>query len=329
MKQYLFKRFIYMVVIMLIMSFFSFIIVQLPPGDFIASYVANLEQQLGSAFDPAIIDSIRAQYGVDQPMMVQYFKWMSGMLSGDFGQSFEWKMPVAQLIWDRMPDTVLISVLTLVFTYIIAVPIGIYSARHQYTLGDYVFSIIGFVGLAIPSFFLALVLMYWANVSMGMSVGGLQSPEFANAGWSLARIWDFLKHLPIPVFAIGIAGMANIIRVMRATLLDELKRPYVVAARARGLKENSMIYRYPVRVALNPIISSIGSILPGIVSGATVTAIVLDIPTVGSLLYKALLSQDMFLAGSCILMLTLMTIVGTFLSDILLVLIDPRIRLTA
>ncbi len=329
MKQYLFKRFIYMVVIMLIMSFFAFIIVQLPPGDFIASYVANLEQQLGTAVDPAIIDSIRAQYGVDQPMMIQYFKWMSGMLHGDFGQSFEWKMPVAQLIWDRMPDTVLISVLTLIFTYIIAVPIGIYSARHQYTIGDYIFSIIGFVGLAIPSFFLALVLMYWANVSLGMSVGGLQSPEYANAGWSLGRLWDFILHLPIPVFAIGIAGMANIIRVMRATLLDELKRPYVVAARARGLKENSMIYRYPVRVALNPIISSIGSILPGIVSGATVTAIVLDIPTVGSLLYKALLSQDMFLAGSCILMLTLMTIVGTFLSDILLVLIDPRIRLTA
>ncbi len=193
MKQYLFKRFIYMVVIMLIMSFFAFIIVQLPPGDFIASYVANLEQQLGTAVAPAIIDSIRAQYGVDQPMMIQYFKWMSGMLHGDFGQSFEWKMPVAQLIWDRMPDTVLISVLTLVFTYIIAVPIGIYSARHQYTIGDYIFSIIGFVGLAIPSFFLALVLMYWANVSLGMSVGGLQSPEYANAGWSLGRLWDFTE----------------------------------------------------------------------------------------------------------------------------------------
>ena len=327
MAKYLFRRFLYMVVIMFIMSFFAFVVVQLPPGDYIASYVANLEQTLGTAVDPATVASIRAQYGVDQPMIVQYFKWMGGLLTGDLGRSFEWNQPVAKLIMDRMPATILISVLTLVFTYLMAVPIGIYSARHQYTFWDYVFSIIGFIGLAMPSFFLALILMYYVNKWFGMSVGGLYSPQFADAPWSFAKIEDFLLHLPIPVFAIGIAGMANIIRIMRATLLDELKRPYVVAARARGLKENSMIYRYPVRVALNPIISSIGSILPGIVSGATVTAIVLDIPTVGSLLYKALLSQDMFLAGACILMLTLMTIVGTFISDILLVIVDPRIRL--
>ncbi len=328
MKQYIARRFLHMLAIMLIMSFFAFVVVQLPPGDYIASYVANLEQILGSAVDQATIDNIRAQYGVDQPFLVQYCKWMVGMLSGDFGRSFEWNQPVAKLIMDRMPATLFISLITLVFTYVVAVPVGIYSARNQYTFWDYAFTVFGFVGLAMPSFFLALILMFWVNRTFGVSAGGLFSPAYLDAPWSVARFLDFLLHLPIPVFAIGIAGMANIIRIMRASLLDELKRPYVVAARARGLKENSMIYRYPVRVALNPIISSIGSILPGIVSGATVTAIVLDIPTVGSLLYKALLSQDMFLAGSCILMLTLMTIVGNFISDILLVVVDPRIRLS-
>lgn len=249
------------------------------------------------------------------------------MFQGDFGQSFEWKQPVSQLLMSRMPMTVVLSLITLIFSYAIAIPVGIYSARRQYSIGDYLASIMGFVGLATPSFFLALILMYYSNRYFGLSVGGFFSPEYQNAPWSPARLWDLMKHLPIPVFVIGLASMANIIRILRASLLDELKRPYVVAARARGLKENKMIYKYPVRVALNPIISSIGSVLPTIVSGATVTAIVLDIPTVGSLLYKALLSQDMFLAGSSVLMLTAITIVGTFISDILLVVVDPRIRL--
>lgn len=249
------------------------------------------------------------------------------MLKGDFGQSFQWKQPVKALIASRMPMTIALSVITLVFAYALAIPIGIYSARHQYSVGDYLASILGFIGLATPSFFLALILMYYSNRYFGLSVGGFYSPEFQNAPWSMARLWDLCKHLPIPVIVIGLASMANVIRILRATLLDELKRPYVVAARARGLKENKMIYKYPVRVALNPIISSIGSILPSIVSGATVTAIVLDIPTVGSLLYNALLSQDMYLAGTSVLMLTAITVVGTFISDILLVVVDPRIRL--
>lgn len=328
MKQYIAKRFLYMIIIVLVMSLFSFIIIQLPPGDYLTTYVANLEQQMGTQADPAVIEQLRASYGVDKPMIEQYFIWMKNMFTGDFGKSFEWNQPVGQLIADRMPLTILLSVLTLIFTYIVAVPIGIYSARHQYSVLDYVFSVIGFIGLAVPSFFLALVLMFWLNQSFGISAGGIFSPEFANAPMSFGKFLDFLKHLPLPIFVIGLAGMANVIRVMRATLLDELKRPYVVAARARGLKENTMIYKYPVRVALNPIISSIGSVLPGIVSGATVTAIVLDVPTVGSLLYKALLSQDMYLAGASILMLTVMTVVGTFISDILLVIVDPRIRLT-
>ena len=226
-----------------------------------------------------------------------------------------------------MPMTVLLSGVTLLFSYAIAVPIGIYSARHQYSIGDYTASVFGFIGLATPSFFLALVLMYYANQYLGLSVGGFFSPEYVNAPWSMAKFWDLCKHMVIPIIVIGLQSMANIIRILRASLLDELKRPYVVAARARGLKENKMIYKFPVRVALNPIISSIGSVLPSIVSGATVTAIVLNIPTVGSLLYNALLSQDMYLAGGSILFLTMITIIGMFISDILLVVVDPRIRL--
>ena len=315
-----------MIVLLAVMSVFAFVVIQLPPGDYLTSYIANLQQQMGQV-DDSVILSLRQQYGLDKPMWQQYFLWMGNMLKGDFGQSFQWKQPVGTLIATRMPMTIALSVITLVFAYALAIPIGIYSARHQYSIGDYLASILGFIGLATPSFFLALILMYYSNRYFGLSVGGFYSPEFQNAPWSFARLWDLCKHLPIPVIVIGLASMANVIRILRATLLDELKRPYVVAARARGLKEKKMIYKYPVRVALNPIISSIGSILPSIVSGATVTAIVLDIPTVGSLLYNALLSQDMYLAGTSVLMLTAITIVGTFISDILLVVVDPRIRL--
>lgn len=317
-----------MIIIVAVMTVFAFVVIQLPPGDFLTTYISNLEQQMGVKADPAVIQKLRDTYGVDKPMIEQYFIWVNNMLHGDFGKSFEWNQPVSQLISSRLGITVLLSVLTLIFTYVIAIPIGIYSAKHQYSLYDYIFSIIGFVGLAIPSFFLALLLMYFFSNNFGISVGGLHSVKYIDAPWNWNKFKDFLWHLPIPILVIGLAGMAKIIRTMRATLLDELKKPYVVAGRARGLKESTLIYRYPVRVALNPIISSIGSVLPGIVSGATVTAIVLDIPTIGSLLYKALLSQDMYLAGSCILILTIMTVIGTFISDILLVIVDPRIRLS-
>ncbi len=326
MGKYILKRFIYMIVLLAIMSVFAFVVIQLPPGDYLTSYISNLQQQMGNV-DASVVESLRQQYGMDKPMWQQYFFWMANMFRGEFGESFQWKQPVRDLIATRMPMTIVLSVITLLFAYAVAIPIGIYSARHQYSIGDYLASILGFVGLATPSFFLALILVYCSKRHFGLSVGGVCAPGFQNAPWSLARLWDLCKHLPIPVIVIGLASMAQVIRILRATLLDELKKPYVVAARARGLKENKMIYKYPVRVALNPIISSIGSILPGIVSGATVTAIVLDIPTVGSLLYNALLSQDMYLAGTSVLMLTAITIVGTFLSDILLVVVDPRIRL--
>lgn len=326
MKKYIVKRFIYMIILLAIMSVFAFVVIQLPPGDYLTAYVARLQEQMGQV-DESVVLSLRAQYGLDKPVWVQYFLWMKNMFHGDFGTSFQYKQPVIKLIASHMPMTIVLSLITLVFSYAVAIPVGIYSARHQYSVGDYIASVFGFIGLATPSFFLALILMYYSNRVFGLSVGGFFSPEFQNAPWSFARLWDLCKHLPIPVIVIGLASMANVIRILRATLLDELKRPYVVAARARGLKENTMIYKYPVRVALNPIISSIGSVLPSIVSGATVTAIVLDIPTVGALLYKALLSQDMYLAGTSVLMLTAITIVGTFISDILLVVIDPRIRL--
>jgi len=226
-----------------------------------------------------------------------------------------------------LPATLLLSLLTLLFTYVLAIPIGIYSARKQYSVLDYVFTFLGFVGLATPSFFLALVLMYYGSSWFGWSLGGLYSSAFLNTSFSWAKAWDLAKHLPLPVLIIGLQGMASIIRIMRSTLLDELRRPYVVAARARGLEENRMTYKYPVRVALNPIISSLGWVLPNVVSGMTVTGIVLNIPTIGTLLYNSLLSQDMYLAGSSIMFLSFMTVVGMFLSDILLMLVDPRIRL--
>jgi peptide/nickel transport system permease protein len=326
MREYIIQRVILLVVMMLVISVFSFVVIQLPPGDYITSYVANLESTMGVQMDPKTVANIRKQYGLDQPLYLQYFLWVKNMFRGDFGKSFEYDQPVGKLLAARMPMTIWLSLLTLVFTYVIAIPIGIYSARHQYSFLDYIFSTVGFIGLAAPSFFLALIFMYLINKYLGISAGGLFSPQYSDAPWSVGKFFDLLAHLPIPVVVIGLASTASVMRIMRASLLDELKRPYVVAARARGIEERKLLYKYPVRVGLNPIISTIGSVLPGIVSGATVTAIVLDIPTVGSLLYSALLSQDTYLAGASLMMLALLTIVGTFISDVLLVLVDPRIR---
>lgn len=328
MKQYIASRFVLMLVLLLLVSIVSFVIIQLPPGDFVTKYVASLEQNMGGALPQEYRDSLRTQLGFDRTPVEQYFYWMKNLLKGDMGQSLEWRQSVNKLVGDRMPITIAISVLTLVFTYALSIPIGIYSAKHQYSAFDYIFTGIGFIGIATPSFFLALVLMYFLSQTFGWNVGGLYSMEYMNAPWSFGKFVDLLKHLPLPIFIIGIQGMANVIRVMRGQLLDEIKRPYVVAARARGLEENELIRKYPVRVALNPIISSAGSMLANIVSGMTVTAIVLNIPTIGSILYNALLSQDMYLAGSCIMILSALTVVGMFLSDILLVIVDPRIRLT-
>ncbi len=327
MLKYTAQRFLYMLVIMVVMSAVSFVLIQLPPGDYLTSYIMS-RQISGEQLDRAEIDAMRRQYGLDLPMHTQYLFWVKNMFRGDFGVSFDWNQPVGKLLSDRLLLTVVISVVTLIFTYVVAIPIGIYSATHQYSAGDYAATVLGFVGIATPNFLSALILMFFFYKVLGFSVGGLFSPDYLNAPWSLARAVDLLKHLPIPVIVIGLAGTAGLIRVMRGCLLDEIKRQYVVTARAKGLAERKLLFKYPVRVAMNPIVSTVGSILPGIVSGATITAIVLDLPTIGSLLYRALLSQDMYLAGSSIMILTFLTVIGTFISDILLVIVDPRIRYT-
>ncbi len=325
MFSFIARRSIYMLIIIVIMSFTSFFLIQLPPGDYLSSYIMTL-QSSGQQVDQSQITALRHQYGLDLPFYQQYLKWVTNMFKGNFGRSFEWNVPVSALIADRLPITIMISSLTLIFTYLIAIPIGIYSATHQYSIFDYTFTIFGFMGLAIPNFLLALVLMLGFQRYFGFSVGGLFSPEFLNASWSIERLIDFIKHLPIPIIVIGTAGIASIIRVMRSSLLDELEKQYVITARTKGLKERTLLFKYPVKVALNPVISSIGWVLPQIISGATITAIVLDLPTIGALLYGALLSQDMYLAGSCILLITIFTVIGTFISDLLLVWIDPRIQ---
>lgn len=327
MKTYLLKRFVYMILLLIAVSIFSFILIDLPPGDYLTSYIASLRDQRGSDVDQAEIDALRQQYGLDQPLPVRYFKWASNAAKGDWGRSFAWRAPVSTLIRERLPVTVLSAILTLLFTYIVAVPIGIYSAARQYSFGDYFFTVFGFVGLAMPTFFVALLLMYFINKWTGFSVGGLYSPEFLNQPMSPAKFWDMLKHISILVFAVGLAGMASVIRIMRSGVLDEMKKHYVVAARSKGLGESRLLLKYPVRLALNPIVSSIGWILPTIVSGATVTAIVMNIPTLGSLLYESLLAQDSYVAMACIMLLSFLTVIGMFVSDLLLAWVDPRIRL--
>ena len=325
MSQFVVKRLLFMIPTLLFISLVAFAIIQAPPGDFLNSYVSQLRLS-GDLVDQSVIDELRARYGLDQPLIIQYLKWMSGVFVGDFGQSFEWDMPVRDLIGERLLLTVVVSTASILFTYLFAVPIGVYSATHQYAAGDYLFTFLGFLGLATPNFLLALVLMFFFYYTFGLSIGGLFSPEFANAAWSLARVFDMLKHMLVPVIVIGTAGTAQLIRVMRASLLDELRKQYVITARAKGLAERRLLFRYPVRLALNPILSTAGYILPQTISGATITAVVLSLPTTGSLLLKALISQDMYLAGSFILLLATLTVIGTFVSDLLLAWVDPRIR---
>ena len=325
MSQFVVKRLLFMIPTLLFISLVAFAIIQAPPGDFLNSYVSQLRLS-GDLIDQSAIDELRARYGLDQPLIIQYLKWMRGVFVGDFGQSFEWDMPVRDLIGERLLLTVIVSTASILFTYLFAVPIGVYSATHQYAAGDYLFTFLGFLGLATPNFLLALVLMFFFYYTFGLSIGGLFSPEFANAAWSLARVFDMLKHLLVPVIVIGTAGTAQLIRVMRASLLDELRKQYVITARAKGLAERHLLFRYPVRLALNPILSTAGYILPQTISGATITAVVLSLPTTGSLLLKALISQDMYLAGSFILLLATLTVIGTFVSDLLLAWVDPRIR---
>ncbi|GAB4515818.1 MAG: ABC transporter permease [Anaerolineae bacterium] len=325
MLQYIVRRTLLMIPTIIAISVVAFIIIQLPPGDYLTSLVATMATQ-GEQIEQSSLEALKVRYGLGQPVYVQYFKWVWGILHGDFGQSFEWNKPVSDLIWDRLALTFVLSLSTLLFTWIVAFPIGIYSAVRQYSLGDYVFTFLGFIGLATPNFLLALVLMYISFKYFNQSVGGLFSPEFVEAPWSWAKVWDLAKHLWIPMIILGTSGTAGLIRIMRANLLDELHKPYVVTARAKGLPERKLILKYPVRVALNPFVSTVGWTLPSLVSGSAIVSVVLSLPTTGPLLLRALMAQDMYLAGSFILMLSILTVIGTLLSDILLAWLDPRIR---
>ncbi len=326
MVGYIVRRLILLIPIMGLISIVVFIIIQLPPGDYLTTYITNLEAS-GIRVTEDQAASLKRQYGLDLPIYGQYLKWISNiLLRGDFGRSFSWNKPVSELLVERIPLTVAISLVTTLFVFGVSIPIGIYSATHKYSLFDYVFTFIGFIGLSVPGFLLALVLMWGLYSTFGISVGGLFSPDYIDAPWSIARIWDMLKRIWFPMIIIGMSGTAGLIRVMRGNLLDELQKQYVITARAKGVPEQQVLFRYPVRIAINPIISTIGWILPSIVGGEVLVSIVLNLQTTGPVLLQAVLFQDMYLAGSITLILSTLTVVGTLIADILLVWLDPRIR---
>lgn len=326
MLMFVLRRLLSFLVMMVLISIAAFVIIQLPPGDFITTLAAGLERS--GDVDAAQLEFLRQRFGLDQPIWVQYWRWISAIVfHGDFGYSFMWKKPVAELIWDQLGFTLIISVATLLFSWVISFPIGVYSAVRQYSWGDFLFTFIGFIGLAVPNFLLALVLMYVGFQYFGQSVGGLYSPEFQDAPWSWDKFVDLMSHLWIPIIVIGASKTAELIRIMRANLLDELNKPYVTTARAKGMTEISMLVKYPIRLALNPFVSTVGWVLPSLISGAVIASVVLNLPTVGPILLSSLQSQDMYLAGAFILLLSLLTLIGTLISDILLAWLDPRIRL--
>jgi peptide/nickel transport system permease protein len=325
MSGYIFRRLLGMIPTLAIISVIVFVLIQLPPGDIVTANLASLQSQ-GMEVSEEQIQALRAQYNLDKSMPMQYFHWITNFVQGDMGYSVSFNQPVNSLIWERLGYTVLIALASLLFTWALAIPIGIYSAVRQYSFGDYAFTLIGLLGLATPNFMLALILMYLGYTWFGVSVGGLFSPEFAEAAWSSEKLVDLLKHIWIPMIVIGTAGTASIMRVMRANLLDELNKPYVVTARAKGVRPIKLVLKYPVRIAINPFISTIGWLLPTLISGEAIVSIVLNLPTTGPLLLQALLSQDMYLAGSFIMLLSILTVLGMLLSDILLAVLDPRIR---
>jgi peptide/nickel transport system permease protein len=325
MGAYIIRRCLLMLPTLLLISMIVFVLIQLPPGDIITSQLETFQQQ-GLEVSDELIEALRAQYHLNDPMPVQYLRWITSFVQGDMGFSIKYQKPVNDLVWERMGYTVLIAFASLLFTWALAVPIGIYSAVRQYSMGDYFFTVIGLLGLATPNFLLALVLMYLGHTWFGVSVGGLFSPGMTNAPWSWEKFFDLLTHIWIPMIVIGTAGTASIMRIMRANLLDELKKPYVITARAKGVRPLKLILKYPVRIAINPFISQIGWLLPTLISGEAIVSIVLNLPTTGPLLLNALLNQDMFLAGSFIMLLSTLTVIGMLVSDILLAVVDPRIR---
>ena len=326
MLQYIARRILLMVPTLFFISLVTFLIIDLAPGDYLSSYVAQMAEQ-GQMADSQAVQRLREQYGLNKPFYVKYAKWLDRLAHGDLGYSMEWKRPVKQLLGDRVLLTFVLAVSTLVFTWIIAFAIGIFSAVRQYSFLDYAATFFGFLGLAVPEFLFALVLMWIAYAYFGQSVGGLFSPQYADAPWSLGKVKDLIAHLWIPMLVLGTHGTAGLIRVMRANLLDELHKPYVVTARAKGLPELRALIKYPVRAALNPFVSTVGWYLPTLVSGSVIVAIVLNLPITGPLLLRALLSKDMYMAGSFIFILSVLTVIGTLVSDVLLAWLDPRIRL--
>lgn len=325
MIRYMLRRTAYMIPTLFLISIASFVIIQLPPGDYLTTLISQMRSQGG--IDESRIAALQVRYGLNSPIWVQYLKWIGGVLTGDFGQSFQLNRPVSSVLAQRLPLTIVVSFCTLIFTWIVALPIGLYSAVRQYKIGDYIATGIGFLGLAIPNFLIALVLMYIGYRFFGQSVGGLFSPDFVDAQWNLGKVIDLLSHLWVPIVVLGAAGTAGLIRILRANMLDELRKPYVVAARARGVPERKLILKYPLRVAFNPLMSTVGWALPALVSGEVIVAQVLSLPTTGPVLLSSLLSQDMYLAGSIILITSVLTVIGTLLSDFALAWLDPRVRL--
>lgn len=326
MFNHIIRRIFILIPLLLILSVVSFVIIQLPEGDYLSMYILQLRAS-GTDISEGEIARLTHLYGLDQPLPVQYFRWMRNIITrGDFGRSFQWNRPVAEVIGERLALTMTVSILTMIVTWVIAVPIGIYSATKQYSLFDHVFTFLGFMGMATPNFVLALVILWISHAYLGVSVTGLFSAEYAVQPWSLAKVVDMLQRVWVPLLIIGTAGTAQLIRVMRATLLDELKKQYVVTARAKGLRETQILFRYPVRVAINPLISTIGWMLPAIVSGEVLVSIVLNLPTSGPVFLRSIMTQDMYLAGSFMLILSSLTVLGTIVSDVLLVWVDPRIR---
>src|SRR5690349_13250383 len=328
MLSYLVHRILIMIPTLIAISIVIFTIINLPPGDYFTTYIAEL-QSSGEAADLVKINFLKAQYGFDKPIWQQYLFWVGGLLHGDMGYSFAYNLPVNEVVGDRLLMTFIVSFTTILFTYIVAFPIGVYSATHQYSWADHFLTLLGFLGLATPSFLLALVLLYLANVYFGISIGGLMDPKYINRPWSLDKTLSVAAHLWIPVVVIGTAGTASMIRRLRANLLDELQKQYVITARAKGLRPIKLLFKYPLRMALNPFISDIGSLLPHVISGAAVVSIVMSLPTTGPMMLEALRSQDMFLAGSFLMFMAFLTVIGVFLSDIALAALDPRIRLQA
>lgn len=327
MLNYILRRIAVMIPTLIAISIISFIVIQLPPGDFLTAYVATLRQQ-GDVVDELVLQDLQNRYGLGQPVYVQYFKWISGiLLRGDWGQSMYYRMPVKNVIWERLALTVFLSFVTMIFSWLISIPLGVYSATHQYSLLDYLLTGINFIGRGIPEFMLALMVMWWAQSKLGLSVGGLFSEQYVTAPWTWAKFVDMLKHIWMPMLILAVGSTAGGIRTTRANLLDELHKPYVETARAKGLKESVLLWKYPVRVAMNPFFSTVGWSLAGLISGSTIISIVLSLQTTGPMLYQGLVSQDMYLAGSFVLLLSALTVIGTLLSDLLLAWVDPRIRL--